>query len=519
MAVSHVISVSTSVSSSSIICAFGAGYVPVAGDYIILLSSIRATGITLNATPANWVNPLGSTVDLESTSHELSIATHFVTSAEATAVTTSYTASSWFSTSQTQSIIGMVWRGVDPNAPLDSIVTAINNTTSLTHTMPALTGSDLNTGSQVVGYVCASNTPTYTDPGGDWTLCAKNAAAQQGRAAYRLGTLTTAGSGVSSQGVTASVTGLSIGVTMALNASGVSTPTVNDAEGLTDSVALERDLIITDTEGLTDSTAVERDFILADSAGLTDSFALERDVAATDSEGLTDNISLERDLVVTDAEDLSDSIALERDSSLTDSQGLTDSTEVERQFVESDNIDLSDSVSVERGSQIDDDLGIDDNISLDRATTLVDNQGLTDPLALDRGFELVDTAGLTDTTLVEIGPQIDDSLDLADDVSIDRGSGIDDLIGMTDEIVALLISDHVELDSELGLTDSIEVFIFTVPTPENTYTVPAESVTASVQVESNTVQLTESTSWATPAESAVHVLETENTTAPASQYL
>lgn len=214
MAVSEVFALSTSTGSSkSPSCAFGASYTPVANDLVILFITVQNTTSTLSATPSGWVNPLGSATALVGSSHQAAVCYHFVTSAEATAGTTTYSPTNWFTAAATCAIVGVVFRGTDTANPVQVSNTVINNTTSTTHVMPGLTGPGSN--SMPVGFVCASNTPTYTDPTG-WTLNAKNVAAQQGRASYRSNTLTTAGSNVASQNVTASSTGLAIGISLAI---------------------------------------------------------------------------------------------------------------------------------------------------------------------------------------------------------------------------------------------------------------------------------------------------------------
>jgi hypothetical protein len=220
VAVSHIISVNTSTgTSTSPSCAFGAGYVPQLDDFVRVYMTSTATAITLSATPAAWVNPFGSTVDMETDSHEASVGYHWVTAAEVTAVTTTYTLTGWFAASQTVGIIGTVYRGVDKTNPIDDLRTTQDSGNNASpHFIPGLTGT-LSEGSLVDGFVCADGTGTYTDPAG-WTLLAKNTAGQQGRAAYRWNTLTTAGTGggTSSTSVTPSVGDEYIGITLALTA-------------------------------------------------------------------------------------------------------------------------------------------------------------------------------------------------------------------------------------------------------------------------------------------------------------
>lgn len=217
MPISHIISVNTSTgSSSSPSCAFGSGYIPVTDDLVVVFMTSTAIGITLNATPANWVNPFGSTVDFETDSHEASVGYHWVTSTEATNVTTTYTLTSWFSSAQTVGIIGVVLRGVDKTTPIDDLrSTQSSQNTETPHFLPGLTGT-VGDNSMVLSFTCGDGNLTYTDPT-DWTLCAKNSAGQQGRAAYRRDALTTAGTGtVSSVAITPSVGDEYIGITLAL---------------------------------------------------------------------------------------------------------------------------------------------------------------------------------------------------------------------------------------------------------------------------------------------------------------
>lgn len=216
MAISHVISTSTSSSGgASPSCAFGGSYTPQLNDLVVAIYTSASTGITLSATPAGWVNPLGSTVDIETDAHETSIGYHFVTAGEVSAVTTTYTPTNWFSGAQTVGIVGVVLRGVDTTTPIDDIATTFDSTNTVTpHVIPGLTGANLGNNSMVVGFLSLDGTSTYTDPAG-WTLCAKNSAGQQGRAAYRCNTLTTAGNNFASQNVTPSTGDEYIGIAIA----------------------------------------------------------------------------------------------------------------------------------------------------------------------------------------------------------------------------------------------------------------------------------------------------------------
>jgi len=125
---------------------------------------------------------------------------HKVTSAEQAAGTTTYGATNVWNTANSHFAGGIVLRGVDPAAVIDSVAVGFDSANSATPTvLPALVGANLSNDSFVVGYVSAQGNGTWTPPAG-WTERQDN----QGGAIYTHNTLTVAGTNVAATNVTPS---------------------------------------------------------------------------------------------------------------------------------------------------------------------------------------------------------------------------------------------------------------------------------------------------------------------------
>jgi len=204
-----------------------ANYVPLQNDLIVFWASSTGTALTMTE-PSGWVNPLGAGVDVESDSHQLVCAYHFVTSGEASAVTLTYTATNWYGATTTGNVIAVVLRGVDTTTPIDSANSTFSSTNTVTPSVLAsLTGANLSTGSLVLSGVCLDGTGTFTTPAG-WNQIATSNTNQGKWVGYNT-TLTTAGSNVSATNITPSVGDEYASITMAFTpaASIAANPTVD----------------------------------------------------------------------------------------------------------------------------------------------------------------------------------------------------------------------------------------------------------------------------------------------------
>ncbi len=142
-------------------------WIPKANDLVVIFcASVDATSV---ATPAGWVNALGSGIGVSSDAHTLACFYHWVTSAEETAGTVAYSAAV-FGTAVSGNTAGIVLRGIDTSTPVDATATAYDSSDTVTpHILPGLTGADLDTGSLVVSCIAVDGTGTYTMPVG-WGL-------------------------------------------------------------------------------------------------------------------------------------------------------------------------------------------------------------------------------------------------------------------------------------------------------------------------------------------------------------
>jgi len=191
-------------------------YDPQVNDVIVMFPS--STGITVTlAAVSGWVNPLGSTTDVETDSHEMCAIYHQVTSGEDSANTLTYTATNLFSVAQTGNVCALVLRGVDPTSPLDAFGSTFNSGNTITpHVLASLLAADItNNDCMVVSCVTKDATGTYTTPTG-WTQ-RTTSNTNQGKWLGTRDNLTTAGAAVASTNITPSAGDEYASITLAFN--------------------------------------------------------------------------------------------------------------------------------------------------------------------------------------------------------------------------------------------------------------------------------------------------------------
>lgn len=180
-------------------------YKPRTNDVVAFFAA-SGTAAAAATAPTNWVLPTPATGanPVASDSHTYAFTYHVVTAAEETASTTTYTATNLWNATQTGNVVGLVLRGVDTTAVIDSLVSGFSSTNTATpHVFPALTGANLSTGSLVVGGVASDGLSTYTTPAGWMARTSFNT--NQGNAVMTSLTATTSGTNVAATNVTPSV--------------------------------------------------------------------------------------------------------------------------------------------------------------------------------------------------------------------------------------------------------------------------------------------------------------------------
>jgi hypothetical protein len=199
MAVSVVATGNAAVSASRSPSVTFASYTPALNDCVIFASGNGANTGAVTA-PANWSAPTGV---VASDSHSGAMVYHFVTAAEVSAVTTTYTATNWWNATNTGNVAGIVLRGVDPDIQWDDVATGFSSANAATpHVIPALTNSaDIQANSMVLGAIIKDGAAgTWTTPAG-WTARGTNTS-NVSTVLYTRDALTTAGVGTSSVNVT-----------------------------------------------------------------------------------------------------------------------------------------------------------------------------------------------------------------------------------------------------------------------------------------------------------------------------
>lgn len=132
---------------------FGTEWTPKTDDLVLFFVGCSTnTGMLV---PSGWFNPLGGTTVSATSVNTLVVLGHWVTSGEQTAVTRSYAANDFIGNSS-GNVVGVVLRGVDTAAPVDSLATGVGSSPTTTHTIPALTS--LLSDSYVLGCVVKDST-------------------------------------------------------------------------------------------------------------------------------------------------------------------------------------------------------------------------------------------------------------------------------------------------------------------------------------------------------------------------
>lgn len=147
---------------------FDAAWTPALNDLVVFWTTAESivTSITVQA---GWGNPLGGNTLVQSDANALVCVYHFVTAGEVTAVTRTYSAVNLFTNSRAGATAGVVLRGVDPDAPIDSASSTFSSTDTATpHTLPGLTGANLANNSFVLSGIGPDGNESYTTPTG-WT--------------------------------------------------------------------------------------------------------------------------------------------------------------------------------------------------------------------------------------------------------------------------------------------------------------------------------------------------------------
>lgn len=139
---------------------------PVTNDIIALFCASTTTAtITI---PSGWVNALGGTTDVESAvPHEMAVVYHIVTSGEAGAATTTFTATNLYDNAETGDVAGAVVRGVDTADPLAGTPgTGFGGASP--HVLPATT-PDAD-GGLVMSGIAKNVTGNYLTAPAGWTM-------------------------------------------------------------------------------------------------------------------------------------------------------------------------------------------------------------------------------------------------------------------------------------------------------------------------------------------------------------
>ena len=184
----------------------GAVWDPMVNDFVLLFPSSVNTVTAVNPNPADWSNVLGVGQHLNAgAALGFVLFYHFVTSAEATANTTTY-GPTVFQAVETGNVAALVVRGVNLTTPIHKVLPLgdASTTTVTPHVLPALTGANQPTisGCLVVGGLAKDSLGTWTTPGG-WSAIVSNNT-NQGKWIGTRTTPTTAGTDVAATNVTPS---------------------------------------------------------------------------------------------------------------------------------------------------------------------------------------------------------------------------------------------------------------------------------------------------------------------------
>lgn len=187
---------------------------PTENDLLVMWVRTSTVVNVTDSTNSAWFNPLGTDTVVSVTGSSCACFCKLVTAAEEAAVTRTYTATNWFDTNKAWRSAVCVFRGADPALPIDAFGTVANTSSSTTHNLAAVTGTDItySNGLVVSGTTGTASSGTYTTPGG-WT------AMQTGTSygTYYRTTLATANTNVTATNITDSFSTPNAGATFVIN--------------------------------------------------------------------------------------------------------------------------------------------------------------------------------------------------------------------------------------------------------------------------------------------------------------
>lgn len=174
------------------------GYTPQAGDLILIFAVVPTDdGVPSTTVPSGW----STLVQVGNAGGSLSSVYHVVTSGEASAATTTYTATNYYNLAKNWRSVSCVVRGGDPLNLIDAIGTT-NGGNASPHPTAALSGADLVSGSLALAVVGSGDSPrAYSGAPSGWSLIVQNDSGV-GIAMWARTAATTAGVGVPSENVT-----------------------------------------------------------------------------------------------------------------------------------------------------------------------------------------------------------------------------------------------------------------------------------------------------------------------------
>jgi hypothetical protein len=257
---------------------------------------------------------------------------------------------------------------------------------------------------------------------------------------------------------------------------------VTDTTGIVDSVTVDLTasgaVSTTDQVGITDAVATVFDTsrAVADPVGITDAVtaALFTDVSASDLVGIVDSVTVTKDLQVSDTVGIADTVALAAARTVTDTVGVTDSVTAEL-YTAAGATDL---------------VGISDTVTVvaDYTRTVTDPVNLTDTTTLDSSRTVTDLVGVGDSVTAQIilTVTITDQVGILDapQLAVDYRRTVADPVGIVDSVAAAL--GEIEFADQVGVTDSVRVFLFGIIGPDRTYDMVGESRTTDMVGESRT---------------------------------
>lgn len=193
---------------------FPGTWTPAENDLVVLFCHTTNT-TTVNTVPSGWNDVGGGLVTPGDTTEYVFAVWHLVTSGEAAAVTRTYTVTSLWSGTETNMVMGAVYRGVDITDPVADFGIGSNAGNTTDHELPAIVGTNMVDGGVVVASVSADGAATYTNPTG-WDQLQLQTASDPGAYLGERTAATTAGGAVSATMITCSISGEYVAYSVAL---------------------------------------------------------------------------------------------------------------------------------------------------------------------------------------------------------------------------------------------------------------------------------------------------------------